>query len=117
MKGRIDKRKPDGRRDVRTLPYVPDDEGDEPYLRKVRRAGGFPQYEAQVTSLAAIFEPKFPKLPAGRSPPSSLSGRTWGTTNATPQPPRRAPTQTVHRSATLQFAMMTLLDGPLAFER
>ena len=46
---------------------VPDDEGDEedPYLRKVRRAGGFPQYEAQVTkSLAAIFEPKFPKLPA-----------------------------------------------------
>ena len=43
------------------------DEGDEedPYLRKVRRAGGFPQYEAQVTkSLAAIFEPKFPKLPA-----------------------------------------------------
>ena len=48
-------------------PYVPDDEGDEedPYLRKVRRAGGFPQYEAQVTkSLAAIFEPKFPKLPA-----------------------------------------------------
>ena len=44
-----------------------DDEGDEedPYLRKVRRAGGFRQYEAQVTkSLAAIFEPKFPKLPA-----------------------------------------------------
>ena len=30
-----------------------------------RRAGGFRQYEAQVTkSLAAIFEPKFPKLPA-----------------------------------------------------
>ena len=48
-------------------PYVPDDEGDEedPYLRKVRRAGGFRQYETQVTmSLAAIFEPKFPKLPA-----------------------------------------------------
>ena len=48
-------------------PYVPDDEGDEedPYLHKVRRAGGFPQYEAQVTkSLAEIFEPKFPKLPA-----------------------------------------------------
>ena len=48
-------------------PYVPDDEGDEedPYLHKVRRAGGFRQYEAQVTkSLAAIFEPKFPKLPA-----------------------------------------------------
>ena len=48
-------------------PYVPDDEGDEedPYLHKVRRAGGFPQYETQVTkSLAAIFEPKFPKLPA-----------------------------------------------------
>ena len=47
--------------------YVPDDEGDEedPYLHKVRRAGGFRQYEAQVTkSLAAIFEPKFPKLPA-----------------------------------------------------
>ena len=56
------------RRSCTTLPpYVPDDEGDEedPYLRKVRRAGGFPQYEAQVTkSLAAIFEPKFPKLPA-----------------------------------------------------
>ena len=48
-------------------PYVPDDEGDEedPYLHKVRRAGGFPQYETQVTkSLAEIFEPKFPKLPA-----------------------------------------------------
>ena len=48
-------------------PDVPDDEGDEedPYLRKVRRAGGFRQYETQVTmSLAAIFEPKFPKLPA-----------------------------------------------------
>ena len=48
-------------------PYVPDDEGDEedPYLHKVRRAGGFRQYERQVTkSLAAIFEPKFPKLPA-----------------------------------------------------
>ncbi len=48
-------------------PYVPDDEGDEedPYLHKVRRAGGFRQYETQVTkSLAEIFEPKFPKLPA-----------------------------------------------------
>ena len=48
-------------------PYVPDDEGEEedPYLHKVRRAGGFRQYERQVTkSLAAIFEPKFPKLPA-----------------------------------------------------
>ena len=48
-------------------PYVPDDEGDEedPYLFKVRRAGGFRQYVTQVTkSLAAIFEPKFPKLPA-----------------------------------------------------
>ena len=48
-------------------PYVSDDEGDEedPYLRKVRRAGGFRQYETQVTkSLAAIFEPKFPQLPA-----------------------------------------------------
>ncbi len=47
--------------------HVPDDEGDEedPYLHKVRRAGGFPQYETQVTkSLAEIFEPKFPKLPA-----------------------------------------------------
>ena len=47
--------------------HVPDDEGEEedPYLRKVRRAGGFRQYEAQVTkSLAEIFEPKFPKLPA-----------------------------------------------------
>ena len=46
---------------------LPDDEGEEedPYLRKVRRAGGFRQYEAQVTkSLAEIFEPKFPKLPA-----------------------------------------------------
>jgi hypothetical protein len=38
---------------------------EDPYLFKVRRAGGFRQYEAQVTkSLAAIFEPKFPKLPA-----------------------------------------------------
>ena len=48
-------------------PYVPDDEGEEedPYLHKVRRAGGFRQYERQVTkSLAAIFEPKFPTLPA-----------------------------------------------------
>ena len=46
---------------------VPDDEGEEedPYLHKVRRAGGFRQYETQVTkSLAEIFEPKFPKLPA-----------------------------------------------------
>ena len=46
---------------------LPDDEGDEedPYLHKVRRAGGFRQYEAQVTkSLVEIFEPKFPKLPA-----------------------------------------------------
>ena len=38
---------------------------EDPYLHKVRRAGGFPQYETQVTkSLAEIFEPKFPKLPA-----------------------------------------------------
>ena len=34
-------------------------------LGQVRRAGGFRQYETQVTkSLAAIFEPKFPTLPA-----------------------------------------------------
>ena len=48
-------------------PYVPDYEGDEedPYLHKVRRAGGFRQYEAQVKrSLAAMLVPKFPQIPA-----------------------------------------------------
>ena len=36
-----------------------------PYLEKIQCAGGFGQYETQVTkSLARIFIPKFPKLPA-----------------------------------------------------
>ena len=36
-----------------------------PYFLKVRRAGGFKQYEAQVKkSLAAMLVPKFPQIPA-----------------------------------------------------
>ena len=36
-----------------------------PYFLKVRRAGGFKQYEAQVKkSLAATLVPKFPQIPA-----------------------------------------------------
>ena len=36
-----------------------------PYLDKIRSAGGFKQYEAQVKkSLAAMLVPKFPKIPA-----------------------------------------------------
>ena len=35
------------------------------YFLKVRRAGGFKQYEAQVKkSLAAMLVPKFPQIPA-----------------------------------------------------
>ena len=37
----------------------------ENYRRKIDRAGGFKQYEAQVKkSLAATLVPKFPQIPA-----------------------------------------------------
>ncbi len=36
-----------------------------PYLQKIKSAGGFKQYEAQVKkSLAATLVPKFPQIPA-----------------------------------------------------
>ena len=38
---------------------------ESPYLLKIKSAGGFRQYEAQVKrSLAAMLVPKFPKIPA-----------------------------------------------------
>ena len=48
------------------LNFFGNDFGNMPnYRRKIDRAGGFKQYEAQVKkSLAAMLVPKFPQIPA-----------------------------------------------------
>ena len=53
-----------------TIPFnidilINDEPSALPYLERIQRAGGFRKYETLVTkSLARIFIPKFPQLPA-----------------------------------------------------